>query len=90
MAQVHVTHKANKQLLKAPHHVQNKFRGWRDAVRTVGLLSVRRSAGFHDEPLKGDRQGQRSIRLNKQWRAIYQEMNGVLEVIVLEVTPHDY
>ena len=27
--------------------------------------------GFHDEPLRGQRHGQRSIRLNRAYRAIY-------------------
>ncbi len=90
MTVVHVTRSASKQLTTAPIQVQQKFRAWRDAVQTLGLLSVRRVAGFHDEPLKGKRQGQRSIRLNKQWRAIYQETNGILEILILEIMPHDY
>ncbi len=34
-----------------------------EAVEEDGLQEVRKIASFHDEPLKSDRQGQRSIRL---------------------------
>ncbi len=36
-----------------------------------GLSEVRKIPGYHDEPLKGKRKGQRSIRLNIAYRAIY-------------------
>jgi len=36
-----------------------------------GVSQVRKIPGYHDEPLKGDRIGQRSIRLNRAYRAIY-------------------
>ncbi len=57
---------------------------------------MRKRKGYHDEPLKGDRLGQRSIRLNIQWRAIYETTIGtnkepVIELVdVVEVTPHKY
>lgn len=51
----------------------------------------RKITSFHDEPLTGNRQGQRSIRLNRQWRAIYCiHENGNIYIEILEVTPHDY
>ncbi|STX81627.1 Plasmid maintenance system killer protein [Legionella busanensis] len=55
-------------------------------------METRKSPGWHDEPLKGERAGQRSIRLNKQWRAIYiLKKDSTIEFIeVMEVTPHDY
>jgi len=43
---------------------------WIEAVEEDGLEATRRVPGFHDEPLKGPRRGQRSIRLSRQWRAI--------------------
>lgn len=65
---------------------------WIDAVEEDGLEATRRVPGFHDEPLKGDRQGQRSIRLSCQWRAIYEirPEGGIQLVSVEEVTPHVY
>ena len=48
--------------------------------------------GYHDEPLKGRRLGQRSIRLNKAYRAIYElKNNGTTELVhIEEVNKHDY
>jgi len=55
-------------------------------------MQVRKLPGYHDEPLKGDRKGQRSVRLNRAYRAIYEESeDGQLTIItVLEVNKHDY
>jgi proteic killer suppression protein len=81
----------NKKLHKIPLPIQRKLFTWVVAVEKRGLSEVRKIPGYHDEPLKGERQGQRSIRLNKQWRAIYQVINKKIEfVLIEEVTPHDY
>lgn len=58
----------------------------------MGLESVRKIKGFHDEPLKGKRSGQRSIRLNKSYRAIYViNRDGGVEIVeVQEVNKHEY
>lgn len=81
-----------KQLDKVPEIIVRKFRLWVVLVEESGLREVRKTKGFHDEPLKGDRQGQRSIRLNRAYRAIYVERkSGVVELIeVLEVNKHEY
>ncbi len=76
---------------KAPKQVVTKLLAWAKLVETIGLEEVRKVPGYHDEPLKGDRKGQRSIRLNKQWRAIYVVVEGdTVYVYVEEVTPHAY
>ncbi len=53
---------------------------------------MRKIPDFHDEPLKGNRKGQRSIRLSKAYRAIYEvSEKGQMEVVeILEVNKHDY
>jgi toxin HigB-1 len=80
-----------KNLHKIPLPIKKKLFTWVAAVEERGLNEVRKIPGYHDEPLKGDRQGQRSIRLNKQWRAIYRVINKKIEfVLIEEVTPHDY
>jgi proteic killer suppression protein len=58
----------------------------------MGLPAVRKISGFHDEPLKGKRKGQRSIRLNKAWRAIYRVAKpGIINlVLVEEISKHEY
>lgn len=55
-------------------------------------MAVRKIPSFHDEPLKGDRKGQRSIRLSKAYRAIYKiGKQGNLEIAeIIEVNKHDY
>jgi proteic killer suppression protein len=90
MIQIQLAQKAEKGLIQAPLQVKNKFAVWIQSLQRDGLLATRKRAGFHDEPLKGKREGERSVRLNKQWRVIYKEVNHVLEIQILEVMPHDY
>jgi len=89
---VMITKSAAKDLRKAPDAVQIKFAFWRQQVTECGLEEVRRNPGWHDEPLKGQRQGQHSIRLSIKWRAFYteQEDGTVTFVLVEEVNPHEY
>ena len=63
-----------------------------DQVTDVGLREVRKIPGYHDEPLKGQRFGQRSIRLSKAYRAIYKiDRSGEIHFIeVIEVNKHEY
>jgi proteic killer suppression protein len=84
--------KVVKQLGKLPDFIQRKFYAWVTAVELAGIRAVRERPGFHDEPLKGDRHGQRSIRLNRAYRAIYVERgNGDVELLeVIEVNKHEY
>ncbi len=88
---VNVALSVKKSLHKVPLPIKKKLFTWVAAVEERGLNEVRKIPGYHDEPLKGNRQGQRSIRLNKQWRAIYRVINKKIEfVLIEEVTPHDY
>jgi len=82
----------DKQLARIPELIVRKFRIWVELVEESGIREVRKFKGFHDEPLKGQRQGQRSIRLSQAYRAIYIERDtGKLELIeVVEVNKHDY
>jgi proteic killer suppression protein len=89
MNKVSLSRLATKQLQKVPVVIQKKVANWIDQVIEEGIQTIRLSNGYHDEPLKGKRQGQRSVRLNKQWRLIYSEIT--LEIVeIQEVTPHDY
>lgn len=88
---VEVAISVKKNLDKTPLPIKKKLFTWVAAVEEKGLNEVRKIPGYHDEPLKGNRQGQRSIRLNKQWRAIYRIINYKIEfVLIEEITPHDY
>lgn len=81
-----------KQLRKVPVHIVDALQAWADKVEVFGMAEVRKIKGYHDEPLKGDRKGQRSVRLSRQWRAIYEEhdQDEIHLVVVEEVTPHAY
>lgn len=88
---VQLSDRAKKDLRKTPQHVAGKLALWVAAVERQGLAEVRKVPGYHDEPLRGDRAGQRSIRLSLQWRAIYVEVGGETRIArVEEVTPHEY
>ena len=65
---------------------------WIDDVASRGLSEVRKTPGYQDEPLKGDRKGQRSIRVSKAYRAIYvlYKNKNFAFVIILEVNKHEY
>lgn len=82
----------DKQLDRLPEVIARKFRIWVALVNEIGIREVRRHKGFHDEPLKGKRHGQRSVRLNRAYRAIYMERkDGEVELLeVLEVNKHEY
>lgn len=84
--------KVSKQIERLPQYIEQKFQLWVESVRLLGIIEVRKKAGLHDEPLKGYREGQRSVRLNKAYRAIYIETeSGSLKVIqVIEVNKHEY
>lgn len=86
------TRLAEKQLLKTPSYIRDKLYQWVERVEELGIGEIRLIKGFHDEPLQGKRLGQRSIRLNRSYRAIYYEsVSGELVLIqILEVTNHGY
>lgn len=69
-----------------------KLQSWIEAIGISGLREVRKLKGYHDEPLKGSREGQRSIRLSKAYRAIYvvDVTRTVHFVEITEVNKHDY
>lgn len=89
---VRISKPAQKQLRKLPLHVAEKLRVWAALVSEVGVEEVRKIPGYHDEPLRGQRAGQRSVRLSRAYRAFYTiAQDGVVEfVFVEEVNKHGY
>lgn len=79
-----------KQLELVPAYIRSKAMQWVFMVELLGLSSVSQSKGFHDEPLKGKRRGQRSVRLNKSYRIIYKVIDNSIVIELLEVNKHDY
>lgn len=84
--------KVKKTLKKTPDYIVDKVYIWADMVEKEGLHNVQKVPAFRDHVLKGDRKGQRSVYLNKQWRLIYTISKDlkIINVIVEEVMPHDY
>lgn len=88
---VTVAGRAAKDLRKCPVQVQKKFRVWTSTVQLIGLEETRKQSGYHDEPLAGDRAGQRSIRLSRLFRAFYVVRDGAVQFVeVIEINAHNY
>ena len=67
-----------------------RYEKWKDIVRVSGPKGLRLIKGFHDEVLRGEWRGHRSSRLNQQYRVIYRVESELVEVLVVDVTAHDY
>lgn len=92
ITQVVMVKSVHKEIQKAPQQVRRKLALWIETIKSIGLESTRQLSGYHDEPLHGTRKGQRSIRLNIQWRAFYRlKSDGTIEFVEIEeVNPHAY
>jgi len=88
---INILKRAQKDLKKVPKYIVKNFQRWALLVEDVGLVEVRKIKGFHDEPLSGDRSGQRSVRLSKAYRLFYVELpDGEINIVtVLEVNKHE-
>ncbi|MCG8639157.1 MAG: type II toxin-antitoxin system mRNA interferase toxin, RelE/StbE family [Desulfobacterales bacterium] len=82
--------KAQKQIKKVPAHIARKLLIWAEQVEMLGIEEIRKIPGIHDEPLRGNRENQRSIRLSKSYRAFYIEHDDTIVIEVIEVNKHDY
>ena len=89
---VSINQKTIKQLTKIPSYIIDKLYTWVGLVTHDGMAEVRKISGYHDEPLHGNRAGQRSIRLNKSYRAIYTELESgeIFFIEIIEVHNHEY
>jgi addiction module RelE/StbE family toxin len=83
---------ADKELSsgRVPVEILKRYEKWKDIAAISGPDGLRAIRGFHDEALAGEWKGCRSSRLNEQWRVIYSVEAGVMTVLVIRVTPHDY
>lgn len=91
--EVTLTKSLIRELKRVPQHIVVSLQGWIENVKVDGLAQTRKIPGYHDEPIKGkERAGQRSIRLNKAWRAFYRiDGSGIIHFIeVIEVNKHEY
>jgi addiction module RelE/StbE family toxin len=83
--------RVDKQLSgSVPIEVLKHYEKWKDIARISGPQGLRLIKGFHDEALSGEWKGHRSSRLGLQWRVIYRVVANVLQILVVQVTAHDY
>jgi hypothetical protein len=76
-----------KQLDKAPKSIRVKYTFWRGQIEELG---PNLQGGYRTHALKGSRIGQKSARLDRQWRVIFRVFEHDLIVEALEITPHNY
>lgn len=83
---------AEKQLRRLPAYIKEHFLVWVNTVHEVGVAEMRKLSGYHDEPLRGKREGERSVRLTKSYRVIYIETrNDEITILsVQEINKHEY
>ncbi|QDK37964.1 type II toxin-antitoxin system mRNA interferase toxin, RelE/StbE family [Bdellovibrio sp. NC01] len=89
---VRISKRAASSIKSVPIFIRKKLLHWVESVEILGLEEVRKISGYHDEPLKGEWTGFRSIRLNRSYRAIYKILkDGSLEFVeIVEVNKHGY
>ena len=79
-----------KTIKKLPTEIVKRYEVWKRVIELEGVQGLRLIKGYHDEALKGELQGYRSSRLNKQWRVIYKLEHDHFEVYVIDINPHSY
>jgi addiction module RelE/StbE family toxin len=91
MWQIEEHRRVDRQLAGAvPIEVLKRYEKWKDIAGISGPQGLRAIKGFHDEALSGDCKGCRSCCLGIQWQVIYRVLAKVLQIQVVQVTPHDY
>lgn len=79
-----------KQVKKLPLKIREKLDIWVEIATQEGPNGLRAFPGFNDEALSGVWKGYRSSRLSLQYRVIYSTDKDVLQILVVDVTAHDY
>lgn len=79
-----------KQIEKVPSHIRKRVQIWIFTVFEDGINETKKLKTYRDEALKGTRRGQRSIRLNKAYRLIYEVREQNIHIHILEVNKHEY
>ena len=79
-----------KQIEKVPSYIKRKVYLWVFAVEVKGIDEMMRVKRYRDESLKGKRKGQRSIRLSKGYRLIYEVIEKHVHIQICEVNKHEY
>jgi addiction module RelE/StbE family toxin len=90
MWQVYEHRRVARRLSKLPDEILKRYEKWKDIVEVSGPEGLRLIRGFNDEALRGKWKGHRSSRLGLQYRVIYRVEADQLQVMVFELTAHDY
>lgn len=90
MWEIYEHRRAERRLARLPVDVLKRYEKWKDVVGVSGPAGLRTIKGFHDEALRGEWKGHRSSRLGQQYRVIYRLDGQRYQVLVIDVTPHDY
>ncbi|HEY4719493.1 MAG TPA: type II toxin-antitoxin system mRNA interferase toxin, RelE/StbE family [Candidatus Methylomirabilis sp.] len=78
------------RLRRLPAEILKRYEKWKDIVRVSGPQGLRLIKGFHDEALRGRWENHRSSRLGLQYRVIYRVEERRVQVLVVDITAHDY
>lgn len=79
-----------KRLKKLQPQVLEKLDFWVEIATQEGPSGLMAFTGINDEALTGVWEGFRSSRLNRQFRIIYSCDKDVLQILVIDITAHDY
>ena len=90
MWEIYEHRRASKSLDRLPLELLKRYENLKDIVRISGPAGLRLIKGFHDERLQGEWKGHRASRLNAQHRVIYTVKEQHIQVMVIDVTAHDY
>lgn len=90
MWQIYEHRRLDRKVSAIPLEVLKRYEKWKDIVIVSGPDGLRTIKGFHDEALHGEWNGHRSSRLGLKYRVIYRVEREVLNVLVVDLTPHDY
>ena len=73
-----------------PKEILKRYEKWKDIVTISGPSGLRLIKGLHDEALRGKWIGFRSSRLGLQYRIIYKIADDKMQVLIKDITAHDY
>lgn len=79
-----------RRVERLPVEVLKRYEKWKDIVRVSGPEGLKLIKGFRDEALRGEWRGHRSSRLGLQYRVVYKVIAREVQVLVIDITPHDY
>lgn len=79
-----------KALKRVPTHICCNYLYWKKLIVNEGLNKLTEVRGFNFEKLRGDRSGQYSCMLSREYRIIFEIRDEELCVLVFEMNRHEY